>query len=98
MVLRIDDSRNCTEVSLANGEERLSIVSKLPAAIVSFEMLKGAIGCDSLSRSGDEASDGNRIRLGAVLSPNTGSSLATPREMSCVLPSLNHHVPMIPWG
>ena len=49
VVLRIDDSRNCTDVSLANRGKRPSIVPKLPAAIVSFEMLNGAIGCDSLS-------------------------------------------------
>lgn len=49
VVLRIDDSRNCTDVSLANRGERPSIVPKPPAAIVSFEMLKGAIGSDSSS-------------------------------------------------
>ena len=49
VVLRIDDSRNCTDVSLANRGERPSIVPKPPAAIVSFEMLKGAIGSESPS-------------------------------------------------
>ena len=49
VVLRIEDSRNCAEVSLANRGESPSIGPKPPAAIVSFEMLKGAIGSESPS-------------------------------------------------
>ena len=63
VVLRIDDSGNCTEVSLVNRGERLSIAPKLPALSFLLRCSKGRLEATA------------RVEAGAKHRTETGSDL-----------------------